>query len=196
VRVQVQLWRRIMSAHRTFLESAYSLMRFLEAEMTRRGWDLVRNGGYGITRNGGGRGLANFATADWVVSQISIAFMASGKATVAPARTDIPTEGLEVLLFQVRWLDKSPSEPVVWRARLFVEPEGAAAPRKWEEYQTLVLNRLEPLDRVDGQRSGNIKPGKAVIAGASVVFRGTYVEVPVADILAAADVVSQLIDLP
>ena len=188
---------RMLEAHRMFLESIYSLMRFLETEVTKRGWDLVRNGGYSITRNGMGRGLTSFATADWVISHAGIAFVPRGQAVLTQrvvTNTVIPSEGLELLVFQVRWLDKSPEEPVVWRAKLQVEPEGSEKPRKWEEYQSTVFARLEPEPHPAGARSGNTKPGRAVIGGAPIVFTGSFNEVPVTAIQTQDDVVSQLIE--
>jgi hypothetical protein len=179
-----------------FLESIYSLMRFLETEVTKRGWDLVKNGGYGITRNGMSRGLTSFATADWVISQAGIAFVPKGQAvpTQGVTNTVIPPDGLGLLVFQVRWLDKSPEEPVVWRAKLQAEPEGPEKPRKWEEYQSTVFARLEPEPQPAGARSGNIRPGRAVIGGAPIVFTGSFNEVPVTAIQTQDDVVSQLIE--
>jgi len=185
---------RMLSGQRMFLENTYSLMRFIEADVTKRGWELVRNGGYGITRNGMGRGLTSFSSGDWVINQVGIAFVAAGQASLAQGvtNTQIPSEGLELLVFQVRWLDKSPEEPVVWHAKVLVEPEGSKAPKKWEEYQSLVFNRLEPETR--GARSGSVKPGRGSISGAAIVFTGDYEEVPVAEIKTQEDVVSQLIE--
>ncbi len=185
---------RMLSGQRMFMESVYSLMRFLEAEITKRGWDLVRNGGYGITRNGMGRGLTSFGSADWVVNQVGIAFVPTGQASLGQGvtTTQVSPEGIQLLVFQVRWLDKAPEEPVVWHARLLVEPEGSTQPKKWEEYQSHVFNRLEPETR--GARAGNIKPGRAVISGAAIVFTGDFAEVPVAEIETQEDVVSQLIE--
>lgn len=187
---------RMLAAHRTFLESVYSLIRFLEAEVTKRGWDLVKNGGYGITRNGAGRGLANFTWGDWVTTQVGIAFVPEGQAVFKQGvtNTQIPPEGLQVLVLQIRWLDKAPEEPVVWHTKLLVAPEGPKEPKKWEEYQTLVFNRLEPEARPASARAGDIKPGRASISGAAIVFTGTYCEVPVTAIETQEDVISQLVE--
>ncbi len=185
---------RMLSGQRMFIENIYSIMRFLEADVTKRGWDLVRNGGYGITRNGMGRSLTSFSSADWVINQVGIAFVSAGKASLfqGASTTQIPPDGLELIVFQVRWLDRSPEEPVVWYARLHAEPEESGKTRKWEEYQSLVFNRLEPESRET--RSGNIKAGRAVISGSAIVFTGDYCEVPVAEITNQEDVVSQLIE--
>jgi len=187
---------RILAAHRTFLESVYSLMRFLEAEVSKHGWEIVKNGGYAVTRNGTGRGLATFSSGDWVTSQVGIGFVRAGQAHFAQGvtATQIPAEGLELLAFQVRWLDKAPGEPVVWHVKLRVDPEGSAPRRKWEEYQTTVFNRLEPEARPDGARSGDIKTGRASIGGAAVTFGGRYAEVPATAIETQEDVVSQLVE--
>ena len=188
------LLTHMLAGYRTFLENIYSLMRFVESEVTKHGWELVKNGGYGVTRNGAGRHLANFASADWVTTQIGVAFVRQGLAANAQGytNTEIPENGLELLVFQVRWLDKAPGEPVVWHARLTVEPAGPTKPKKWEEYQTLVFNRLEPEVRADGTRSGRIKPGQASIGGA-IRFYGEYGEVPVTALLNQEDVVEQVL---
>lgn len=187
---------QMLAGHRMFFENLYSLFRFLEGEITKNAWELVKNGGYGVTRNGMGRGLASFASGDWLTTQMGIAFVAAGSARLVQGTTNtkIPEGGLNLLFFQGRWLDKSPEEPVIWHGRLRVEAEGATAPRKWEEYQSIVFSRLEPEGQPDGARSGNTKPGRASISGAAVVFTGTYSEVPVASILSQEDVMSQLVD--
>jgi len=186
---------QMLAGQRTFLENVYSLMRFLETDLTKRGWDLVRNGGYGITRNGMGRGLTSFASADWVMTQAGIAFVRAGQAQLfqGTTTTQIPPEGIEVLVFQVRWLDKAPEEPVVWYAKLLVEPEGATAPRKWEEYQSMVFARLEPESHADGA-SGDTKAGRVPLSGTAVIYSGRYAEVPVVAIQSEQDVISQLVE--
>ena len=188
------LLARMLAGQRTFLESVYSLVRFLEAEVTRRGWDLVKPGGYGVTRDGKGTGLATFR--DWAISQAGIAFVRPGQAQLVQGvtNTQIPAEGLEVLVFQARWLDKAPGEPVVWHAKLAVEAEGPTKPRKWEDYQTMVFNRFEPEARQDETRAGNIRPGRASISGSAIVFTGRYAEVPVTAIQNEQDVVTQLVE--
>ena len=60
---------RMLGAYRLFMENVFALMKFLESEMSKRGWDIVKNGGYGVTRNGFGRGLTNFTTAEWLTTQ-------------------------------------------------------------------------------------------------------------------------------
>lgn len=185
---------RMLAGHRTFLENVYSLMRFLEAEVTKHAWTLVKPGGYGVTRNGKASGLATFR--DWAISQAGIAFIRADRADVAEGitTTQIPAEGLEVLVFQVRWLDKAPGEPVVWHAHLVVEPEGSTKPRKWEDYQTMVFSRLEPEGRPGEEGAGNIRSGRVPLSGTAIVFTGRFQEVPVTAIQTEEDVISQLIE--
>ncbi len=186
---------RMLSGHRMFLENVYSLMRFLEAEVTKRGWDLVKNGGYLITRNGYSASLTSFSN-EWTISQAGIAFVQSGQAALRQGvtSTQIPPEGIEILVFQVRCLGKAPEEPVVWHARLSVDPKGSTKPKKWEDYQSAIFNKLEPEARPEGARSGAVKPGHVSRGGAEIVFTGTYFEVPVAEIENQEDVVSLLIE--
>ncbi|MBI4318025.1 MAG: hypothetical protein HY675_06010 [Chloroflexi bacterium] len=47
---------RMLNGQRTFPENVYSLMRFLEAEISKHGWEMGKNGGYDNARNGMGRG--------------------------------------------------------------------------------------------------------------------------------------------
>lgn len=187
----------MLAGQRMFLENIFSLMRFLEADLTKRGWDLIKNGGYGVTRNGRGVGLTNFASADWVLTQMGIAFVRAGHATMEAgvSVTQVPAGGrLDLLAFQVRWLDKAPGEPVVWRANLSLESLGEKPPKKWEEYQTWVFNRLEPDLTNATASSGPIKPVKYASAGVSVVVMGEFIAVPVTSITSQQDVVSYLID--
>jgi hypothetical protein len=188
----------MLAGQRVFLENVFSLMRFLEAELTKRGWDLIRNGGYAVTRNGSGHGLTSFASADWVVTQAGIAFVRSGVSELATGRTatQIPAVGqLELLAFQVRWLDKAPGEPVVWRANLAVESPPDKPARKWEEYQSSVFDRMMPDVGEGTGSSGLIRPIRFTGGGESVVVTGDFVAVPVASIASQQDVISLLIDL-
>lgn len=186
---------RMLVAHRTFLENIYSLVRFLEGEVTKRGWELVKNGGYGISRNGAGRALSNFASADWFMTEAGVAFVPQGKVKLhrGATHTDIPDTGLDMLAFQVRWLDKSPSEPVVWRAKLSVTRLGPQKDTKWEDYQNWAFNSLEPFDET---KQGTIKPmtlwWKKDVEG--VQIEGTYVAIPVDQIRNEKDVVHLLVE--
>lgn len=186
----------MLAGQRMFLENIFSLMRFLEADLTKRGWDLVKNGGYGVTRNGRGVGLTNFASADWVLTQMGIAFVRDGCSTikVGVRVKPIPAGGpLDLLVFQARWLDKAPGEPVIWRANLSLESLGEKAPKRWEEYQTWVFNKLEP-DLSSGiVNGGSIKPVKFTGGGVSIMVTGQFVAVPVTSIMNQQDVVSYLI---
>jgi hypothetical protein len=186
----------MLAGHRLFFANLYAMFRFLEAEVTKRSWDLIRNGGYGVTRNGMGRSMTNFASADWITTQMGIAFVRTGlaRSNEGVTNTDIPVEGLDLLFFQARWLDKSPDEPAIWHGRLHVEAEGSKPLRKWEEYQTTVFYRLEPYGRADGVTSGDIKPGRVSFKGSVLLFTGTYVEVPVASLLSQEDMVSQILE--
>jgi hypothetical protein len=94
----------MLGGQRVFLENIFSMMRFLEADLTKRGWELIKNGGYGVTRNGRGSALTNFASADWVLTQIGIAFVRAGqsKMEAGVTVTPIPTDGrLDLLAFLV-----------------------------------------------------------------------------------------------
>ncbi len=186
---------RVLEAYRTLLENVYSLMRFLETEVFKHQWVLVKPGAYIVTRNGTGRGLASFATGDWVTTEIGVAFVPAGRTKVGSyfTQTMIDASGLDLLAFQVRWLDKSPAEPVVWIARLHVELQGSGKRCMWEHYQTGVFAQLEP--EVRGQaRSGQIQPGKAVSQGTAISYTGTYTEVPLARLQTREDVVALLLE--
>jgi hypothetical protein len=188
----------MLEGQRVFLENIYGLMRFLEADLTKRGWELIRNGGYGVTRNGRGVGLANFSSADWVLTQMGVAFVRVGqsKLEAGVTTTPIPVGGrLDLLAYQVRWLDKSSGEPVIWRMNLWLESIGEKPPKKWEEYQTWAFNRLEPEAGISADGSGPIKPVKYAGSGVSVVLTGEFTAVPVTSIMSQQDVVAHLIDV-
>lgn len=186
---------RMLAGYWSFMENTFALMKFIEGEMTKRGWDIVKNGGYGVTRNGYGRGLSNFASAEWVTTHTGIGFVKSGIGTMenGVGVTQIPTSGLTVIAFQVWW--ELETEPLVWRATLLVQPEGESKPKKWEEYQSAVFARLNS-DESD-ERTGTLDAGRVVISGSPIVFTGEYLEVPVTSILSPEDVLNQLlVDLP
>jgi hypothetical protein len=185
---------QMLDGYRMFLENVYALLRFLETEVTRQGWELVKNGGYAVTRNGLGRGLSSFTSADWVTNEAGIAFVGTGKASMVKGATNtpVPATGLEVLVFQVRWLEKSPAEPVVWYARLHVEPEEALS-KKWEDYQSQVFARLDPAAADDDTHAGAVQPGRVSLSGEAIVYSGRYVAVPVAGLQTQEDIVVRLL---
>lgn len=184
---------QMLSCYRKFLESVYALMRYLEAELTKREWELVRNGGYAVSRNGLGAGLANFAKADWLPTQIGIAFVRPGLAVpvAGTTNTQIPAEGLEVLFFQVRWLDKSPGEPAVWYGKLTVVPEGPGQVKKWEEYQNQVLRVLEAEN--SSRRTGRIKEFKMGPSGTAITVTGEFTPVPLTELRNEQDIFNMLV---
>lgn len=193
---------RMLGGYRTFMESVHSLVRLLETEISRQGWKLVKLGGvYGVTRNGLGSGLANFIKADWVTTYAGISFVSEAQTSLgaySATITPIPSEGLDLLLFQVRWLDMAPPEPVVWHVRIHVDrsrPDAAEGwqGRKWEDYQTDVFRRLERDNPLSTSQSGAIKPGRVTKNGAEIVFAGQYTEVPVTELLSPEDAQSKLI---
>jgi hypothetical protein len=194
------LLNKMLAGHRTFLENVYSLMRFLEAQVGQAGWTLVKPGGfYAATRSGVGSGLASFAKADWVATYAGIAFVRAGATEIGGTITRIPRAGLDVLVFQVRWLDKAPQEPVVWHAKLQVErnrPEAdeAWSTKKWEDFQTEVFRKLEREGPPDGAPSGTVKPGTVVRTGTEILFAGQFTEVPVSSLLSQEDAMALLVE--
>jgi hypothetical protein len=196
------LLNKMLAGHRMFLENVYSLMRFLETQLGKGGWTLVKLGGvYGVTRNGLGSGLASFTKADWVTNHAGIAFVRPESTSSGPygaTITHIRQDGLQVCVFQVRWLDKSPHEPVVWHVKLQVdrskpESDDAWSAKKWEDYQTDVFRKLERDGFPGGAPSGTVKSGTVAKGGAEIVFTGQYMEVPVSSILTQEDALALLV---
>jgi hypothetical protein len=194
------LLNEVLGTHRSFMENVHSLMRFLDSELSKRGWKLLRPGGsYGVTRDGYGVSFAAFAS--WITTHAGLVFVPAGQSTLGSTANTISRvqeSGLQVLVFQVRWLDKSPQEPVVWHARLRVEREAPVddprwADRKWEDYQNDALSKLEPERPDDGTRSGAIRPVR-VSKGVSILLTGCYSEVPVVEIQTAQHAVSLLVE--
>ena len=197
------LLARMLDGQRIFFEAVFALMRTLEAEVGKRGWRLVRIGGvYGVTRNGRGTGLSTFAKADWVASQISLAFVPTTKTTSGPygsTITRVPPDGVEALVFQVRWLDKAPREPVLWSVRLRIERAGAGdeaawAKPKWEDYQTEALNCLEANEKVERAPHGELKRGNVIRSGIGIAYTGRFLEIPVVQLDGPSDVASKVIE--
>jgi hypothetical protein len=183
----------VLDVQRIFLQNVHSLMRFLHTEVTKdSALALVKNGSYCVTRNGYASGLASF-NPDWVMDQAGIAFVETGRAVGASAtRTEIGPS-LRVLVFQVRWLAKSRVEPVVWKAALEVRPASPAVPSKWEDYQSLVFNRLDSKTQPDDRGQGLIQPGVVTKNSVGVSYAGTYLAVPVADLQREQDAIHRLV---
>lgn len=181
---------------RQFLENVYALMRFIETEVTKRDWEMVKYFGYAVSRNGTGLGLTNFATADWIVNCVGLVFVPSGVSKSQPGAsntdTPIPPTGLELLYFQVRWLDKAPMGPTVWFGRLKVVPSNDKEARKWEEYQSHAMRRLEPRPSDNASR-GSIAPFRLAAKGSAVIVEGDYVTVPILELGSEQDVMSRLV---
>jgi hypothetical protein len=161
--------------------------------MIRRGWDLIKPGAYTTTGNGGSRGLARF---DWPVTKVGIAFVRRGTAVAVRGTTNTPLspEGLDLLTFQVRWLDQAAEEPVVAAIALHAESVRANAPGNWEDHQTRVLNHVEPDRTGDGASPRTIKSGTVSSKGVAIAYSGAYLEVPVAQILSQEDVLTDLVE--
>ena len=182
----------MLTAHRMFLESIHSLMRYLETALAQHEWQLIRPGSYSVTTDGYGRGLARF---DWAMSHAGVAFVPKNQTslTQGSTRTEIPSMGLELLVFQVTCLDRSPGEPVVWYAGLRVAPVGDTPSHKWEDYQSTVFGRLQPGSTDAEATSGSIRPETVTLKGTTVSITGSYAEVPVAQLLTEQDVATQLV---
>ncbi|MCG3771024.1 MAG: hypothetical protein JW384_02204 [Nitrosomonadaceae bacterium] len=179
---------QMLAGQQKFLENIFSLMRFLEGELTKRGLILVKPSGYGVTRNGKGTGLANFTTAEWVTTQIGVTFVSETEIITGTSKTIIPSTGLHLLAYQVRWLEKAPIEPVIWFAWLLIMPLGT--PKKWEEFQSAFMIRLEA-SRTEG---GFVTEDKVMWGGSGVRWSGSYRAVPVTDIQSAEDAITKLVE--
>jgi hypothetical protein len=193
---QAEALNRVFASYRTFLENVFALMRYLEAELTKHDWEMVRGSGYAVTRNGWGSGLASFASADWAITEIGIALVPVGlaKTTTEYTNTPVPKDGLVVLYFQVRWLDKSPDGPAVWFGRLIATPGPSGEARKWEEHQTEAFKRLEAANLSESEAgSGALKPFQVAKSGLQVNVVGDYTAVPVTELLNESDVARKLV---
>lgn len=186
----------ILDGYREFMENVFRLACFLETEMDRRGYALVRPGGYYATRSGLGSGLTNFAGNDWVTNHVGVAFTRKDRTSFAGGvSTTTIQEGLDLILFQVRFLDRSPEEPVIWRVALHVTP-GEGTPEKWEKYQTLAYKKLQAPSSSSNESVFDIQPASVRISGTSVDIKGHVQAVPVMDISDSEDVIRLLLNDP
>lgn len=192
---QAEALNHVLTSYRTFLENIFALMRFLESELSKRGWALMRGSGYAVTRNGWGSGLASFASADWFMTEIGICLVQPGAGQLSGGYTVtlIAAEGLELLYFQVRWHEKSPAGPAVWFGRLQVTLGPKEEARKWEEYQTEAFKRIEPGPGTEADGRGSIRPFQVTRTRLTVNVTGTYTAVPVTELLNEDDVVRRLV---
>ena len=142
-----------------------------------------------------GRGLARF---DWPVTKIGIAFARRGTTVAVGGATNtaLPPEGVDILVFQVRWLDQAAEEPVVAAISLHAESVGADAPVRWEDHQTRVLNHFEPDRTGDGTQPRTIKSGTVSNRGIAIAYSGAYLEVRVAQLLSQDKVMTELVKRP
>jgi hypothetical protein len=185
---------RLLELHRDFIERCYSLLIHIQGRLDRH-YNYRSVQWTGAARNGSGGGLQS---TDWIQTYLGLPFVAKSIPSAkkmypnntSSVVTNIPEGGLEVLLFQVRWLDKALGKPpVMWgvAAHASIEPY---RPVEFEPYYYNVFSKLEaqqPPD-VDGT-PGTIepvvsKPGKYP----PLTLRGTYIEVPLASLRSESDV--------
>jgi hypothetical protein len=148
----------------------------------------------GAARNGGGSGLQS---TDWIQTYLGLPFVAKSVPTARKAYqnntssvvTSIPEDGLPVLLFQIRWLDKTGGRPpVVWAvaAHASVDP---FRPAEFEPYYYNVFSRLESQQAPSTDSPGTIEPLVSRPAKyPSLSLRGAYIEVPLASLKTETDV--------
>jgi hypothetical protein len=189
----------VLLAYRTFFENIYSFIRLVERKMDKRGWALIKNGGYGVTRNGTGGGLGDFD--NWVTTRIGVAFVDRDQTTTngGVTNTIIKPAGLALVAFQLRWTSEASLEPVVWGMRLVVRAVGPKPPQKWEEYQSAVFARVD----ADGDRTrsvGALNATAVAVKATTIQVEGRYVEARLRDVNGEEDVmkglISRTLDLP
>lgn len=191
----------VLAAQRMFLSNVYEMLRVLERETTQRGWTLIRPNGYVVARNGWGSSLASFSSGDWVLTQLGLAFVDDQRtaldASTGSTVTDVGRQ-LELLAFQVRWLDKSPEEPVVWAMKLLAIPEtDGGGPKRWEAFHAGVFNRVKADESGVDQSAINrlVELNLSAAKGAGrLLVSGCYRQVALAVLQSPSDVVDRVIN--
>jgi hypothetical protein len=183
--------------YEVFLAKVYSIMRFIESEVKKRGWSFIENGGHAVDRNGRSRQFSKFDSDDWVTSFMGICFVRPEEDDPKETTkwTTIPPNGLDIVFFQVRWLDKSPGEPTVWYGELHVEPVKGKKAGKWQEYQTKAFRRIEPDPRTASSGHGDIVSFRQNYGNSSqVIVSGHYSSVPLVELVAEADILKRIVN--
>jgi hypothetical protein len=140
------LVHQVLDTHRQFIVQSYSLLRFIQGELQRNGLRLVQ--GTGVARNGSGSGLN--AVDDWVQTYVGLPFVSS----TAPTETRggsrlsvVSSDGLRVLLIQIRWLSKANNgAPAVWVVDGKATVEQDEETVGFEPYYWSVFSKLERHD--------------------------------------------------
>jgi hypothetical protein len=189
----------LLEAHQVFVQNLYGLLRLIEEQLTARGWSLIRPNGYVVARNGWGSSLGRFSTADWILTQLGLAFAKPERAILDATSGSTVTEiGQELTLVacQSRWLDKAHDEPVMWAMMLVAKPdEGGETTKRWELYHAGAFNRLHAADLIEGEWS-RLAEIRVVPSGGGSPIRlsGQYLQVPLSRICSASDAISLIVE--
>lgn len=184
---------RLIEGHQVFLEGVFNALKSIEELMAQRSdWALVQHNGHAVARDGWGENFANFPAADWVMTHAAIAFAPSsrlqeGSTTVTP----IDTDGLPIVGFQARWLEKSPVQPTLWGLALTARLKSGDSTGKWESYHRNFFNQVSSNDEAP-RFDEDVKPGQK--ASGVAVARGQYISVPLTKITNEAYLQTKVID--
>jgi hypothetical protein len=154
---------KMLELHRSFIERGYFLLKFVQGEFAPHGLRLVQYGG--AARNGFGAGLPIWIRMG-AVSYLGIALVPDATPTVSKQGsrlTVVPDEGLRCLLFQIRWLERSREQPVVWIVDLHVNDVAPESRVELEPYYAILFKNLQAdpksgLPRA-GQKVSRCPPG-------------------------------------
>lgn len=189
----------VLRAHGEFIRSTHALFRFIEGEMTRRNWTLLRPAGYAVTSNGYARGLASCKPGEWHANFAGVAFLQEeAQMQSGVSVTNLDETPRKILVVQARWLEMSPvEEPVVWKVLLEVSRQATTDRyRKWEDWQTGVLTEMAREPELQPGGRFTLRPGKRTSGNVVLQYSGTGLEVAVADLTDPEAVVRRLIDAP
>ncbi len=124
---------RMLEWHRDFILRGYSLLRHIRGELERTlSLRVLTYNGY-VSRDGTGSG-SNLRAEGALQTYLGIALV--------PAESHPADNDFAVLCVQIRWLDRSPTAPILWAAvvRGHFDPAG---PTSLDAYYTGVFPKLE-----------------------------------------------------
>lgn len=186
VRPAGEVLGQLLELHYKFIIRAYELLRSVQrlipGEELAAVWPSpIRNGGE-----------SKFTGQDRVQSYMGTAFVSRD---LRKGKIEIPADGLPLLVFQLRWLERSPEEPVIWAVKALAK--ATAHPSYGEHYYSELFRQLARPSGLD--RSGpfelpewEAKSTAKEAPNRKILLSGLAIEVPFADLKTEADVAEKL----
>ncbi len=184
---------QMVQVHAAFVTRAYELLRSVQ--------NLVRDDELTViyptsaARNGNGTSFS--LQQEWVQSYLGIVFVRSRFREKRPGGwyTQLPAEGFDLLVVQLRWLERSPREPMVWaiRARASSTEACDLEPYYYDMFKNIPQIAEASANEIPVRLQWTAKSPAKDSSGRVVTLVGSAIRVPFADLRTERDVLEKLV---